>query len=904
MASNDLYQNSATSSTLSSKVSGVSSQVSSGDNNIILIIILILISLIVIAVGGIIAYKIYRKKFFEKIKLEQWQDSVILEIRVPRESADQIQKEYGSAGSKESKESLSVGEQIYSIMSEYGKASAGSWLKKDFERFSLEMVIIDQQISFWLVCREQIAEVMEKQLISVYPKAHITRLGKTSFFKPESKVYAQEMILSTTQALPFKTYKLIDNDPLNSLTNALSGLEKEESASIQLILTPIKNGDWQTKIQKFALEIQQGQNPEVVLFNKKSSGKGINWGKVVGSIVKGFADALTGKTSEGEDKDKFEKKDKREIDLSGQKQSIQLTPQQVEMVKQLEAKASKPGFLFTLRVIGSAQTEEKAKRIVENIIPAFQIFDIRPFNSFKKTKTKPDESVKDYILRAPNINQKGIINTEEVNSLWHVPGWQVQTSAIKWLLARRPPIPLNTPDKDPQNVYIGRAEARGVRKDIYLKTSDRFRHIYSLGGSGSGKTVTMNNVALQDIKMGNGVCVVDPHGESVDDILRRIPPERIKDVIIFNPALTDRPLALNMLETDPLKPQQKTLVIDTLFAIWDKLYDLKKTGGPMFENYMKNAMRLVMSHPESGSTLLEIPKILTDDDYRSFKLAMCDEQDVVDFWEKEALKAGGEASLENMIPYITSKLAPFVTNDFIKPMIGQQKSAINFREAMDNRKIILVSLSKGMIGENSAYLIGMVVVGGLLMAAMGRSDGMIYNLDGTSRPATPEERVPFFVYIDEMQNFLFDAIPKALEEIRKYKVGFYLAHQFVKQVITDGSERIKDSLMANCATKIIYRCSADDAKYLETEFSPLTPQDIANPEAYTFNTICLVNGQRTTPFNVQAKYDDYMSLEYDKEKMAAGEKQRREIIELVQQTYGRPRAEIEQEIKDRAKIFF
>ena len=708
-------------------------------NSIIIGLLVVVVLGICLYVGVIVGIRFARKIFIKRQKLKNWQETIFLEISAPKETAEQVQKEYGSSGQKDSKESLSVCEQIYGIMSDYAQEDWKRWLFGNTERFSLEIVTTNQETKFWLACSEKVASIIERQIISIYPKVHIERLQNTNFFKENAVSYTQELTLSTTQALPFKTYKLIDSDPLNTLTNALSGLEPSESAAIQLIVTPIKSGDWQKKIQKLALEIQQGQNPNEILFPKKAG-----LGKFIGLFFKHLGEALKSKPE-----DEKTQKSEREIDLTGKKQSIQLTPQQVELVKQLENKASKPGFLFTLRILGASSDETKAKRIVDGILPAFQIFDIRPFNSFKKLKKlNQKQATLDFVLRAPSINEKDIINTEEINSIWHVPGWQVQTSSIKWLLARRPAIPLAMPGPSDTNVYIGRAEARGVSKDIYLQTKDRFRHIYSLGGSGSGKTVTMNNVALQDIRMGNGVCVVDPHGESIDDILRRIPPERIKDVIVFSPAMTERPLALNMLETDPAKPQQKTLVIDTLFAIWDKLYDLKKTGGPMFENYMKNAMRLVMAHPESGCTLLEIPKVLIDDDYRSFKLAMCNEQDVIDFWEKEALKAGGEASLENMVPYVTSKLAPFISNDFIKPMIGQQKSVINFREAMDNKKIILVSLSKGMIGESSAYLIGMVIIGGLLMAGMGRSDGLKYNLDGTTTAVTPSERSPFFVYID------------------------------------------------------------------------------------------------------------------------------------------------------------
>lgn len=699
-------------------------------------------------------------------------------------------------------------------------------------------------------------------------------------------------------------------DPLNTITNSLGGLNKDESAAIQMVLVPLDD-KWQKQPREIATKINQGQNPEDFLFPK-----GFSFGGFLLDILKGFGKIIAVFFKKKEDENKpfdKDKKDRRFMDVTGKFEGIQLTEQQREVVKKLEEKASKPGFTFSLRIVASAGSESRAKQIVDNVLPAFQIFDIRPFNWFKKTNTTVSESILNFLLRAPNFEKfsldkvsKTIINTEEACSIWHVPNYLVTTPNIKWLLARKPPIPLEIPGPGDGNAYIGTASARGQFKDCYIKMEDRFRHIYSLGGSGSGKTVLMNNIMLQDIEMGNGICFVDPHGEGVDDILRRIPEHRMKDVILFSPAITDRPLGLNMLEFDPLKPTQKTLVIDTIFSIWDKLYDLKKTGGPMFENYMKNSMRLVMSHPESGSTLMEIPKVLVDEDFRAFKLAMCDEPEVKDFWEKEATKAGGEASLENMVPYITSKLAPFVTNDFIKPMVGQQTSAINWRMAMDNKKIILVSLSKGLIGEGSAYLVGMVIIGGLLMAGMGRSDGLKYNEDGTTTEITPLERSPFFVYIDEMQNFLFDAIPKALEEIRKYKVGFYLAHQFIKQVVVQGDERIKDSIMANCATKFIYRCGSDDAKYLESEFSPLSVQDIANPEARTYNAIMLIDGQRTSPFNISATFKSFFEME-DKTKpelMQQAEAKRKMLVTMTKDKYGVPREEVEKQIRDRAKLLF
>jgi hypothetical protein len=600
------------------------------------------------------------------------------------------------------------------------------------------------------------ADVIERQVVGIYPKANVTRIKKMNFFRENTVTYAQELTLSKRYELPFKTFQLIQGDTLNYLTNAMAGLTQQESAAIQLVLTPIED-DWQDEPRELASKIQQGQNPQNVLFPKKKSSTDHLWG-FVKAVGEGFLEIGKGFFASSEDKkdeNPFDKKkeDRSKMDLSGQFEQVQLTPQQQELLKKLEEKASRSGFIFTLRIVSSALTQQRAKQIVEGIIPAFQIFDIKPFNWFQKVDTNQDEAIINFLLRAHNYRKvfghKGaedIINSEEACSLWHVPNYLVNTANIKWLQGRKPPIPMGIPGPGQDNVYIGTAQARGQSKDVYMKTEDRFRHVYSLGGSGSGKSVLMSHVIMQDIENGHGVCVVDPHGETIDDILLRIPEERIDDVILFSPAITDRPLGLNMLEFDPKKPSQKTVVIDTLFAIWDKLYDLKKTGGPMFENYMKNSMRLVMSHPESGSTLMEIPKVLIDDDFRSFKLAMCDEQEVIDFWDKQATKAGGEASLENMVPYITAKLAPFLTNDFIRPMIGQQKSAINFRTAMDNNKIVLVKLEKGLIGEQSAYLVGMVIVGAILLAGLGRNDRLKYMEDGSTKEILAEESVSRSLY--------------------------------------------------------------------------------------------------------------------------------------------------------------
>jgi hypothetical protein len=319
-----------------------------------------------------------------------------------------------------------------------------------------------------------------------------------------------------------------------------------------------------------------------------------------------------------------------------------------------------------------------------------------------------------------------------------------------------------------------------------------------------------------------------------------VPPERAEDVIVFSPSDLERPLALNLLEYDPLYPEQKSFVINEMIGILDKLYDLKATGGPMFEQYMRNAMLLVMEDPESGSTLMEIPKVLADEEFRRLKLSKCRNQTVVDFWTKEAEKAGGEAALANIVPYITSKLTSFISNDMMRPIIGQQKSAFNIRDIMDKQKILLVDLPKGTVGETNAYLLGMILVGKILMAALSRTD------------MSPEKRKDFYLYIDEFQNFTTSSICQILSEARKYALNLTIAHQYVGQLSKNGNTEIKDAVFGNVGTIVSFKIGSEDAEFLLKEFSPVFNEyDLINIDKGTAYIKLLIDNTAARPFSLR-----------------------------------------------------
>ncbi len=343
---------------------------------------------------------------------------------------------------------------------------------------------------------------------------------------------------------------------------------------------------------------------------------------------------------------------------------------------------------------------------------------------------------------------------------------------------------------------------------------------------------------IQDIQKGNGVCMIDPHGSDILDVLAHIPPKRRDDVIYFDPSYAPRPMGLNMLEYDRSKPEQKTFVVNELFSIFQKLYGgVPESMGPMFEQYFRNATMLVIEDPDTGCTLLDVSRVMSNKEYRQLKLSRCKNPIVVQFWAEIAEKAGGEAKLENIVPYITSKFDVFLANDIMRPIIAQEKSAFNFREIMDGKKILLVNLAKGRLGDINANLIGLILVGKILMAALSRVD-----IVGTHFP-------PFYLYIDEFQNITTPSISTILSEARKYRLSLFIAHQFVAQLTDD----IKNAVFGNVGNMAIYRVGAEDAEYLAKQLEPVyTASDIMKIDNYNAYVKMLIHGKPADAFNIEA----------------------------------------------------
>jgi type IV secretory pathway TraG/TraD family ATPase VirD4 len=732
-------------------------------------------------------------------------DLEVVKLVKPKSAKDDAQRR-----PEEWRDEIGSMEQLLASLSHF-KLNISWWKRMLYEPptivFEMANPSTSEEIFFYMAMPKRFREHIEKQVSSFFPDSIMEKVSDYTIFSPGSVTAGSVLGLHQAHALPLRTYETMDVDPLNELSNSLSRLDTEsEGAVIQVILAP-SGTEWRSASRSIAQKMQSGKRLKDAQSN---------------SVLKDIGKSLLHHSSEE----------------SQEKKQVVLTPEEQELVKTIDQKASKSAFKVNIRLVTSAATQQRAEDILAHIESAFSQFANPEVNHFEIRKRFRKRSLKkfvfDYIFRSFDDEASMILNVEEIASFFHLPISTTSTPKIKWLKAGASPPPVNVPN---EGILLGYNEYRGAKTSIRITDKDRRRHAYVIGQTGAGKSVFLQELAKQDAREGRGLCFIDPHGDAIEDILMSIPRERAEDVIVFDPSDTERPFGLNMLEYDEAHPEQKTFVINEMIGIFDQLYDLKATGGPMFEQYMRNAMLLIMDDPSSGSTLMEISKVLSDPDFRKFKISRCKNSIVVDFWTKEAEKAGGEASLANMVPYITSKLTTFISNDMMRPIIAQQKSTLNFREIMDQKKILLINLSKGKIGEINARLLGMVIVGKILMAALSRVD-----------IANEDERQDFYLYLDEFQNVTTNSIAQILSEARKYHLILLLAHQFIGQL----KEEISKAVFGNVGSMFAFRVGPEDGEFLEKQFAPVfAATDLVNVDNFQCFARVLMNNELTKPFSMK-----------------------------------------------------
>jgi len=789
--------------------------------------IYIVSGLIVLLIGGLVLILIIEKRRKGGLIMRALNMS-LFSIRIPKETKEDLSVE-------EKKNKIAVMEQFLSSL-----GALHDKVKKYGQPYIvLEMAVpfSGSEISFYLAVPKKYETFLEKQVYGFYPKAIVQKTEDYNIFSPTGFAAGGFLKLEKHNILPIKTYKELEVDPLENISTALSKItESGEGGAIQIIL--------------------------------KSASK--NWNKFGLSIIKkmnkgqGFKDALKGKEM------KKPKKDEPQI-------QPQITPDAQETIKYLQAKTSKTGLDVNIRILFSSSMKERAEELVSHMSGSFHQFSAPNLNSLKVEKLKGKRFKKlcfNFSFRLFSKKQKMVLNSEEVASIFHFPLTQLSSPKLKWIKSKESVPPTNMPR---EGIILGKNIFRGEETEIRMTNDDRRRHFYIIGQTGTGKTTLAVNMAQQDILAGKGVCFLDPHGSDIEKILGMIPPERAEDVIYFNPGDTERPMGLNMLEYDPNFPEQKTFLANEMINIFKKIFPEAPEGlGPVFQQYMRGALLLVMDDIESGATLLEVPKVLADTSFRKYKLSKTNNIVVKDFWEKEAEKAGGEASLANVVPYITSKTNIFLANDIMRPILCQQKSAFDFRKIMDEKKIFLANLSKGRLGDLNSYLLGLIIVGRFLMAAFSRVD-------------TPEEKRPdFYLYIDEFQNFTTDTISTILSEARKYKLNLIIAHQFIGQL----EEKIKDAVFGNVGSMAVYRVGAEDAEFLVKQFEPVfDAQDLLNIDNFNAYVKLLINNTTSVPFNMRAN----PPAKSDPQIVA-------KIKELSRLKYGKDKSIVDKEIFERSKI--
>jgi len=768
-----------------------------------------------------------------------------------RRALNMVLFEIQPQASGEGSEEKSQNQKLEQILASSEQLYAGLLsLLGDHEGFSLEVAVGEgtEEASLYLAVPHPRQSVAERLIASVFPNARINeKRGDYNVFNYDGHHVAAYAQLHEHPALPLKTYEMYEHDPMNVTLASFAKIAKHgEGAALQIVVA--NDGDrFNHHYKKILRELERGQPVYKALRVRETA----------------FAEALRklGRSVLFPDEAKEEK------ETGYHRTSDQVSTE--EITRKIKSRVAS----VNIRIVTSAKTEQRANDLIDNLIATFAQFDNPRGNHIKFEKVSRwslPNVLREFTYRAFDDSIVLPLSLAEINAMFHFTAERVTTSReLKRSHSKQAPAPVEMP-KD--GIVVGINRYGAADSPVHFGSSDRLRHCYVIGQTGTGKTGHLKNMIIQDILNGDGVAFIDPHGNDIIDILAAVPPERAGDVIYFDPAHTARPMGLNMLEFDHSKPEMKTFVVDEVYGIFRKLYsDVPEAFGPMFEQYYRNAVQLVLEDPASGCTFVEVPRLFADHAFRNLKLSRCKNPIIVQFWRKIAEAAGGDAALENVTPYISSKFDVFLANDIMRPIVSQEKSSFDFRKIMDEKKIFLANLSKGRVGDKNMALLGLVLVSKFLQAAFSRVDS-----HGKDMPT-------FYLYIDEFQNFATPSIGTILSEARKYRLSLVIAHQFIAQL----DEKIRDAVVGNVGTKFSFRIGATDAEFLAKQFTPVfSAKDLENLPNRNAVVSLLVNGVPARPFTIETQ--NLPNISY--ERVDA-------LKELSYSTYGRDRDEVEADMR-------
>ncbi len=712
------------------------------------------------------------------------------------------------------------------------------------EYLSFEIASVNGQIRFYVWVPKTLQSFVEGQIYAQYPTVQIYPAEEdyTEHERDHSVVYSTELATTASEFLPIRTFQNFEVDPLAGITGTLAKLESTgEELWIQVLVRPISD-DWHSFADRWIASVKSGRSSSF------SIGGGALW-------LGGLLEALWKPPEQGDGKD-------------GSKP--ELSERDKTRTAEAEKKATKLGYQVKIRLAYLGESQSNAKLRMQAIVGTFKQFNSTNLNGFKAGKANFGKEYLEKYRRRSFISDGFILNIEELASVYHLPHTNVETPNIVWASSKtaEPPakLPIITGNDltDDQISAFGVTNFRGINHQFGMLRFDRSRHVYIIGQTGAGKSGLLELFALSDIFHGQGYAIIDPHGDFAIDNMKFIPGSRVQDVVYFNPADTAYPLGFNPLEA--ADPSQKTNISSEVIGVLKRMFG--ESWGPRLEYILRYTILALLDRPET--TMLDITRMLTDKKFRKETLEYCKDTVVMQFWNVEFASWNDKFAAEAVAP-VLNKVGAFTANPIIRNIIGQPKSTFNIREIMDQGKILIVNLSKGLIGEDNAAILGSFMVTKIQLAAMSRSD-------------IPDirDRRPFYLYVDEFQNFATDSFATILSEARKYGLNLTVANQYISQM----TDNVRDAVFGNVGTTISFRVSADDAPILAKQFEPnFEAPDILQMHNRNFVINMVIGGEKVPAFS--AKTLELPPPQADNT---------RSIIEYSRRHYSRDRQDIEKEI--------